>query len=252
MISPDDPDTPDPAPSQNQIFTSMKITHLAIAGIMLLAVAACFLMMDSANDKKIAAIQDRQDKMMDLLKQYSKPPAGEVPAVPAPTVPAVASSQPPAPVAAVPPLTKSVPPSAALPPGGQQPVVPTISDLPDPSRSLSAAAQEKLLLDAEIAALKDKTAPPQYNAEQTRIKNLPAMAKIKNYNSELAFVELDAGRNRNLEKGTVFSIRRDAMLVGKVKVTDSIEDASSIADVDTKSVPPGIQIQPGDELVLYK
>ncbi len=226
----------------------MKITHLAIAGIMLLAVAACFLMMDSANDKKIAAIQDRQDKMMDLLKQYSKPPAAEVPAVPAPPVPAVASSLPPA----VPPVMKSGQPGSALPPGGQQPAVPAISDLPDPSRSLSAAAQEKLLLDAEIAALRDKTTPPQFNPLQTRIKNLPAMAKIKNYNSELAFVELDAGRNRNLEKGMIFSIRRDAMLVGKVKVSDTIEDASSIADVDTKSVPPGIQIQPGDELVKYE
>ena len=54
------------------------------------------------------------------------------------------------------------------------------------------------------------------NPLQTRIKNLPAMAKIKNYNSELAFVELDACRNRNLEKGMILSIRRDAMLVGKV------------------------------------
>jgi hypothetical protein len=231
----------------------MKITHLAIAGIMLLAVAACFLMMDSANDKKIAAINDRQDKMMELLKQYNKPSAPEAPAqaAPAPTAPPAAPAVAPVAVPGAAPQAPRVG-TPGTPGIAAHPGAPAAPDLPDPSASLKVAAQEKLLLDAEIAALKDKTAPPQYNPMQTRIKNLPAIAKIKNYNSDLAFVELDAGRNRNLEKGMTFSIRRDAVLVGKIRLSDTIEESSSIADVDVKSVPPGIQIQMGDELVKYE
>ncbi len=225
----------------------MKITHLALIGIALLVVAAGGLLLDTANDKRFAAQQVRLDEMNAMLHKLSKPaPAPEVaPVAPAP-IPAPAPA-----VSAVPAPLNSAPVKMGLPPATGHATAPDPAQ-PNPSTSLSVAAQEKQLLDEEFAKLKDTTESTQYSPIQLKIKNLPAIAKIKNYNTELSFVELDAGKNRNLEKGMTFNIRRAAMLVGKVTVSDTIEDNSCIADLDSRTVPVGIQIQPGDELVQYQ
>ena len=246
----------------------MKITHFAIAGIFILIIAAGYLLMDSATDKKFAAQQDKLNQMMEVISKLKTPapaPAPEPPAVAQAPEPAMVAVPPPTPstVAAAP--KQKLGPAPMLPgtPAQPQPQVPAVAPapgtpgagnvtLPNPAAALSIAAQEKQLLDEQIAQLKDQTAPPTYTPLQLKIKNLPAIAKIKSYNSDLAFVEMDAGKNRNIEKGMTFDIRRDSMLVGKVKVSDTIEDASCIADVDIKTVPTGVQIQAGDELVKYE
>jgi hypothetical protein len=245
----------------------MKITHIAIAGIVILLVAAGYLMMDSANDKKFAAQQDKLNQMMEAINKLKAPapaPAPEAaPAAPA-AEPAMVAAPVPSTVAAAPkpklgpaptlPVNPAPAPGTAVPAVAPAPGTPGAGNvtLPNPAAALTVAAQEKQLLDEQIAQLKDQTAPPTYTPLQLQIKNLPAIAKIKSYNSELAFVEMDAGKNRNIEKGMTFDIRRDSMLVGKVTVSDTVEDSSSIADVDVKTIPTGVQIQAGDELVKYK
>lgn len=230
----------------------MKITQIATVGILLLVVAAGYLMMDSANDKKFAAQQDKLNAMMDAINKLNKPtpvaPAESPAAAPAPTpAPAAVTAAP----TAAPTVAAAPTPKLGTPPATPNAQVPAAPPLPDPASPLTVAAKEKELLDAQLAQLKEETTPPQYNPLQAKIKNLPAIAKIKTYNTELGFIEIDAGKNRNLEKGMTFHIRRDAMLVGRVKVSDSIEEASSIADVEPKSVPEGCEIHAGDELVKY-
>ena len=68
---------------------------------------------------------------------------------------------------------------------------------------------------------------------------------------KLGFVELDAGKNRQLEKGMVFHVRRDAVLVAQITIGETVEDTVSIADVDPKSIPVGVVLKQGDEVVLY-
>ncbi len=241
----------------------MKITHIALAGIVLLLVAAGYLMMDSAMDKKYAAQQDRLNQMMEVINKLKAPaPAPEAPPATAAVEPSMMVAPVPATVAGVPKqklgpapmLPVNATPGSPVPAVAPAPGTPGAGNvtLPNPASALSVAAQEKQLLDEQIALLKDQTAPPTYTKVQLKIKSLPAMAKIKSYNSELAFVEMDAGKNRNIEAGMTFDIRRDSMLVGKVKVSDTVEDSSSIADVDVKSIPTGVQIQAGDELVKYE
>jgi hypothetical protein len=223
----------------------MKTTHLALGGIVVLLVIAAFLMMDSANDKKLTSMQDKMDRMK------AKPtPAAVVDAPP-----------------------QTVEPSAALPPNAIKPAAPTTTgnntaattpkddpatpgiDLPNPTKDLNLAAEEKALLDKQIAiqdAQLQGTQDRTLNPLQVKIKNLPAIAKVKKFNEQFSFVELDAGKNRKLEKGMKFNIRHDAMIVGKITIGDTVNDSESIADLDPNSVPPGAVILPGYEVIQFE
>ena len=230
----------------------MKTTQFAIGGILILLVAAGYLMLDSANDKKFAQMQDKQNQMQtQLLEQMAKlkqqpapaPAAVEAPVAPAPTDGKVAAT----------PKPKDAP---AQPKGTNPAVAPDAGEvtLPNPTRDLNLAAEEKKILDSQISQLEStagNATANEYNPLQVKIKNLPAVAKIKSYNEKLGFVELDAGKNRQLEKGMVFHVRRDAVLVAQITIGETVEDTVSIADVDPKSIPVGVVLKQGDEVVLY-
>ncbi len=220
----------------------MKITQIATGAIFLLLLVAGYLMLDSANDKKFAIMQDKLNKLTELAEKKPAPtpaPAPDVVEVPPAPTDVVA---PPTPKA-----TKTTPGETPAPtetPGSE-------ISLPDPSADLKLAPGERALLTDAAQKINDELRPKNYNPLQIKIKSLPSIAKIKSFNADYSFVELDAGKNKNLEAGMAFAIRRDAMIVGKVKIgdTDTIEEGSSIADVDPKSVPIGVVLQPGDEII---
>ena len=232
----------------------MKTTQFAIGGIILLLVAAGYLMLDSANDKKFAQLQDRADKqaqrLEELIKQNKQaapaPAAVEAPVPTAPTDGTVVATKP----KDAPAQPKGVNPTPAVTGTGPDSEV----ALPNPTRDLKLAAEEKKILDSQISQLEStagNATANEYNPLQVKIKNLAPMAKIKNYNEKLGFVELDAGKNKNLAKGMVFHVRRDAVLVAQITIGETVEDTVSIADVDPKSIPVGVVLKPGDEVVLY-
>lgn len=235
----------------------MKLTHIAIGGIVLLLIGAGFLLVDSANDKKLSQLQQEKKDLADqiLKMRQPQPPAAAPVAVdiPAESIPEpVVATTAPAPVkkATGPaPIAEAAAPK--FPVGGE----PGGSDIPlgNPTRDMKLAADEKALLDAQIQIDRENApAPPTLNPLQLKIKSLPAIAKIKTYNPQLGFVELDAGKNRQLEKGLKFNIRRDAMLIGKIVISDTVEEALCIADVDPRTVPVGVVLQKGDEIVQYE
>jgi|GEM_PF-7032721 len=91
--------------------------------------------------------------------------------------------------------------------------------------------------------------PPPLSARQRQVQAAPALAKVTAAHAEYGFVEFSAGSNNKIENGMMFAIRRDAAIVGRIKVT-SVEDASStIADVIGGSVPAGVTIQAGDDVI---
>jgi hypothetical protein len=83
---------------------------------------------------------------------------------------------------------------------------------------------------------------------QRRVKDSPAVGKVKEAVAEQGFVALDVGSKSGLKKGLKLDLRREASIVGRVTVTD-VEESESIADLDLKSIPEGVKIQPGDELI---
>ena len=218
----------------------MKITQIATGAIFLLLLVAGYLMLDSANDKKFAIMQDKLNKLAELAERKPAP----APA-PAPEVVEV----PPAPTDVIAPAT----PKATKTTPGERPapteVTGTDIPLPDPTADLKLAPGERALLTDAAQKINDELRPKNYSPLQIKIKGLPSIAKVKSFNADYGFVEIDGGKNKNLESGMPFAIRRDAMIVGRVKIGDTIEDGSSIADVDPKSVPVGVVLQAGDEII---
>lgn len=221
----------------------MKITHIATGGILLLLVAAGFLMLDSANDKKFTQLQDKQNQLLEQISKMKQTAPAPAPAPAVEEVPPASTN-----VAVAP---KDVPAAPKGVDATKQPTADPTLDLPNPANDLKLAAAEQEILDAQMKQVDANLGVANnYNALQVKIKNLPVVARIKNYDEKLGFVELDAGKNRQLETGMVFDIRRDAVIVGKVKIGETVEEAASIADVDPKSVPLGVVLKKGDEIVL--
>lgn len=220
----------------------MKITQIATGAIFLLLLVAGYLMLDTANDKKFAIMQDKLNKLTELAEKKPAPtpaPAPEVVEVPPAPTDVVASGTPTA--------TNSTPAETPAPTEATG----TEIALPDPAADLKLAPGERALLTDAAEKINSELQPKNYNPLQVKIKGLPSIAKVKSFNADYGFVELDAGKNKNLETGMAFAIRRDAMIVGRVKIGDTIEDGSSIADVEPKSVPIGVVLQPGDEIIQF-
>ena len=220
----------------------MKITQIATGAIFLLLLVAGYLMLDTANDKKFANMQDKLNKLTELAEKKPAPtpaPAPEVVEVPPAPTDVVASGTPTA--------TNTTPAETPAPTEATG----TEIALPDPAADLKLAPGERALLTDAAEKINSELQPKNYNPLQVKIKGLPSIAKVKSFNADYGFVELDAGKNKNLETGMAFAIRRDAMIVGRVKIGDTIEDGSSIADVEPKSVPIGVVLQPGDEIIQF-
>lgn len=83
---------------------------------------------------------------------------------------------------------------------------------------------------------------------QKRVKEAPALGTVKEHVSDQGFVTLSAGAKNGVKEGMKFDLRRDASVVGRVTIT-IVEQEESIADVDPKSVPEGVKIQTGDEMI---
>jgi hypothetical protein len=61
-------------------------------------------------------------------------------------------------------------------------------------------------------------------------------------------VVINAGSKRKLEKDMTFSIRRGGAVIGRIKVTE-VNDEGSVADLPVDTVPAGVTIEVGDEVI---
>lgn len=86
-------------------------------------------------------------------------------------------------------------------------------------------------------------------AQQSHLLTLPAIARIKEVHLNEGFVLIDAGTAKNMEAGMRFDVRRGASVVGRVTLTDAMEENEAIADIQPLSVPIGVVLKEGDELV---
>jgi len=111
--------------------------------------------------------------------------------------------------------------------------------LPVPSSSSPALA-------AAIAAADAAPLPP--TPRQRMIAAAPALAQVQEYQKDYGFVVITAGTGSKVETGMGFAIRRGTSIIARVKVTD-VESSSAVASVDSRSLTPGVLIEPGDEVI---
>jgi len=131
--------------------------------------------------------------------------------------------QPPSIVAAIPAVPEGVPATAIPPMSG--------SGLMPPPPSLVAA-------------------PAPLTALQKQLIGMPAVGKVLEIHNEQGFAVINAGKDKHLEKGMKFDVRRGDGLVGRVIVGESIDATESVVDVDNSAALPGVRIEAGDELIL--
>lgn len=126
-------------------------------------------------------------------------------------------------VAAVPPIPEA--PAPAAPPlgSGLMPGAPAPS--PAPAAAPLTALQKQLL-------------------------GMPAMAKVIEVHHDQGFAVINAGKNKEMAAGMKFDVRRADGLVGRVIVSETVEAAEAVVDIDTSVSLPGVRIEAGDELIL--
>jgi hypothetical protein len=140
-------------------------------------------------------------------------------------------------------MKKNVPTPTA--PATAAAVVPPVPAPTSPFRAPSATGSTPLVTAAIHAA---NAAPMPPTPRQRLIAAAPKLAEVKQFAKDYGFVEITAGSGSRVEKGMGFAIRRGNAIIGRIKVTD-VENASAVADVDSRSVPPGVIIETGDEVI---
>lgn len=99
------------------------------------------------------------------------------------------------------------------------------------------------------STIPDPTAPPPpLTPRQRQVQAAPAIGKVTDYQSEYGFVVFSGGTAVKVEAGMSFALRRGHSIVGRVTV-NAVEEGSAIADIIPASVPPGVIINLGDDVI---
>lgn len=85
---------------------------------------------------------------------------------------------------------------------------------------------------------------------QKQVLGMPVVAKVIQMEKDQGFVVVNAGRNKQFTKGQKFDVRRGDSVVGRVSITEAIEEKEAVADIDPAAKLPGVSIDIGDELIL--
>lgn len=203
----------------------MRLTHFALALTFLLLCITGYLAWEGQE-----AARGAREELAFVKKQQSaqaNAAPGADKQVQLPTIPA-ASISPPAPGSIAPQAS-----AAELPTAGA-------STLPGGGMTIP-----KTIVEAEAKGINTNTLTPI----QKQVKDAKPMGKIKAVVKEQGFVVLDVGSNQGLKKGQPFDIRRGNAVLAKVLVTDTIEPNEAVADLDLASIPAGVTLEPGDEII---
>ena len=84
---------------------------------------------------------------------------------------------------------------------------------------------------------------------QKQIMAMPTIAKVKQFEKDAGFVIISAGKSQRISTGSMFDLRRENAVVGRITIGDTIEAEEAVGDLDPKSVPAGVVVQVGDEVI---
>ncbi len=124
-------------------------------------------------------------------------------------------------------------------------------------KELDAAEREKLILAEKVKKMEDNKqaglpadAGPLTDV-QIRIKEAPAIAKVKEFVSEAGIAVLDHGKDRSLATGQTYAVRRGHFLVSeRLVIGETVDDQECAATVS--GLQPGEVIRAGDEVIKWE
>lgn len=233
----------------------MKLTHLALVLTVGLLGLTSWLAWQSHNDAtglrnqlELARIQAQGQRGAQAAPSTEAPEeiaATEAPPPPPPAPTATAAVLPPPPTApAVDVAAKETQMLAAQLRKGSaptaQPAPPQPTAAPAPARPAAPSLPHVNMGTSNL--------PPPLSPRQRQVLAMPVIAHVKACDKANGFIVIDAGKNKKLEDGMMFSLRRDNAIIGRIKVGTS-EEIEAIGDIVQRSVPPGVSIEVGDEVI---
>ncbi len=140
----------------------------------------------------------------------------------------------------------------------------TVENLGEKTKAFEANIEEKRLMvgkfDEEIEetqtsldTIKEEivTLDNRIQARKKRISLNAMEARVAAVNQDWGFIVIGAGSNSGFEPQSALLVKREGRLIGRVRPT-SIEPTQTLADIEMKSLSPGVRIQPGDQVILEK
>jgi hypothetical protein len=198
----------------------MRLTHFAFALTLILLCITGFLAWEGQEAKRGAMAEVAFLKKKQAAQEMASPNVSSM--MPLPSAPAT-SITPPAPGTVALATSTNMTGAATLPGGGL--TVPTS------------------ILEAEAKGTNTLT------PLQKQVQNAKPVAKVKTVVKEQGFVIINAGSKQSITKGLAFDIRRGDAVLANIRVTDTIEENEAVADLDLASIPAGVSIEPGDEII---
>jgi chromosome segregation ATPase len=132
-----------------------------------------------------------------------------------------------------------------------------IAELEEGIKAKRAKVEDlEALIDGAKSSLASKQADVQSlvkrkGARNKRIARNAMEARITAVNQDWGFLVIGAGANSGFTPQTTLLVKRDGRLIGKVNPS-AIEATQTIAEIDLKSLSPGVRIQRGDSVILAK
>lgn len=211
----------------------MKLTHVALVMALGLLGLTTWLALDARNDARGAHNQ------LELLQQQKSvapaPPAAVPPS--SPTAVQEKENQ----------ILMSQMAGRKGAPAQAGAGVPATGSAPPPAGHAAIGPGKKIdMSHTGTAAL--EAPPPPLTQRQRMLMSVPAIGKVTEYQRQYGFVIITAGSNQKLEKGMTFALRRGPGIIGRIKITE-VENTSAVADLDSGTIPPGVVIETGDDVI---
>jgi hypothetical protein len=216
-------------------FGDMKLTEISLALLVLLVGALVYTSFDALklqreNSAKMAEIHRYFDAVQDQLTAQKKLQAeADVPGLVAPMQFQNAAATP----------TVAAAPAAGTAGSSPEVAAPTT---PEPPPAAVTAAP------APLPAAPALPAPVIDTPLMRVIREAPSIGAVTQVSSENGFVVLNAGSKSGLAEGQSYQLRRGASIVGNIRLS-TVEEAEAVADLDVKSVPAGVTVMAGDQII---
>jgi|JI6StandDraft_1071083.scaffolds.fasta_scaffold02238_9 hypothetical protein len=207
----------------------MRLIHFAYALTALLIIATSYLAWEGQQ-----AARGAKEELAFLKKKQ----AAEDTASPE------ASSMIPLPMAAT-PATSITPPAPGTLASNGPANAPALTTPAVPEMPGGGLTVPKSVSEAEAKGVNTNTLTPV----QKQVMAATPVAKVKTVVKDQGFIILDAGSKQGIAKGQQLEVRRENAVLGKLRVTDTIEENEAVADLDLSSIPAGVTIEPGDDVI---
>lgn len=231
----------------------MKLTQFASAAIVVLLLVAGYLTVKSDLDSRQDAQNDFNKELLVRMDEIAKKqtvsppitaPAAAIP-VPEALTPAPLPQPPLSPAA-----SEALAAAAAIPSDAPLAAENDPRMLEDERKVLNIGSADRLATDSlDLPATLE--GQPLTKIQQ-RIVALPAIARVKQYAEKEGMLVLDRGSNVGLKPGDPFSLRRKTSVIGKVRISETIDTSECVADVLPGSMPPGMLPVAGDEVIQFE